>query len=130
MPRMFETILFQNRLGLTGAGTGTLTPARCSALGCPGLSSSEEAQCQSTKLMTMKKDLGKLGHFSWCGYRDSNPGPLPWQGSALTAELHPHTSEDYRLNGVFFQGDGAACCTKIHRGCLIMKRADVYRPFL
>lgn len=27
----------------------------------------------------------------WCGYRDSNPGPLPWQGSALTAELHPHT---------------------------------------
>jgi site-specific DNA recombinase len=26
----------------------------------------------------------------WCGYRDSNPGPLPWQGSALTAELHPH----------------------------------------
>jgi hypothetical protein len=27
---------------------------------------------------------------NWCGYRDSNPGPLPWQGSALTAELHPH----------------------------------------
>ena len=26
----------------------------------------------------------------WCGYRDSNPGPLPWQGSALSAELHPH----------------------------------------
>ena len=26
----------------------------------------------------------------WCGYRDSNPGPLPWQGSALTTELHPH----------------------------------------
>ena len=25
----------------------------------------------------------------WCGYRDSNPGPLPWQGSALSAELHP-----------------------------------------
>lgn len=27
----------------------------------------------------------------WCGYRDSNPGPHPWQGCALTAELHPHT---------------------------------------
>src|SRR5687768_1129411 len=25
----------------------------------------------------------------WCGYGDSNPGPLPWQGSALTTELHP-----------------------------------------
>ena len=25
----------------------------------------------------------------WCGYRDSNSGPLPWQGSALTTELHP-----------------------------------------
>ena len=27
----------------------------------------------------------------WCGYRDSNPGPHPWQGCALTAELHPLT---------------------------------------
>lgn len=26
----------------------------------------------------------------WCGYRDSNPGPRPWQGRALTTELHPH----------------------------------------
>jgi hypothetical protein len=37
----------------------------------------------------MKKADHKDRHFSWCGYRDSNSGPLPWQGSALTTELHP-----------------------------------------
>jgi hypothetical protein len=40
----------------------------------------------------------------WCGYRDSNPGPHPWQGCALTAELHPHgvvLDELYRGKAVF-----------------------------
>lgn len=31
----------------------------------------------------------------WCEYRDSNPGPLPWQGSALTTELHSHNSYNH-----------------------------------
>ena len=38
----------------------------------------------------------------WCGYRDSNPGPHPWQGCALTAELHPHTLEIIPVRGIFF----------------------------
>ena len=29
---------------------------------------------------------------SWSGRRDSNPRHLPWQGSALPTELHPHCS--------------------------------------
>ena len=36
-----------------------------------------------------KKTLAGHNSNIWCGYRDSNPGPLPWQGSALSAELHP-----------------------------------------
>ena len=40
---------------------------------------------------TKKKNLSAHNSNIWCGYRDSNPGPLPWQGSALSAELHPHT---------------------------------------
>lgn len=28
-------------------------------------------------------------YFYWCGWRDSNPRPHPWQGCALSAELHP-----------------------------------------
>ncbi len=40
-----------------------------------------------------KAPLG-LDSDLWCGYRDSNPGPLPWQGSALTAELHPLTKKN------------------------------------
>ena len=41
----------------------------------------------------------------WCGYRDSNPGPLPWQGSALSAELHPRVQ-------VYFASHSASptCC--------------------
>ncbi len=39
-----------------------------------------------------KKALSGLNQNIWCGYRDSNPGPLPWQGSALSTELHPHDS--------------------------------------
>ena len=27
--------------------------------------------------------------FIWCGLRDSNSRPLPWQGSTLTTELNP-----------------------------------------
>ncbi|MDB5179416.1 MAG: hypothetical protein JWN12_48 [Candidatus Saccharibacteria bacterium] len=38
-----------------------------------------------------KKSLTAHNSDIWCGYRDSNPGPHPWQGCALTAELHPHT---------------------------------------
>jgi hypothetical protein len=37
-----------------------------------------------------KKSLSAHNSNLWCGYRDSNPGPHPWQGCALTAELHPH----------------------------------------
>ncbi len=37
-----------------------------------------------------KKAQNEPSSANWCGYRDSNPGPLPWQGSALTTELHPH----------------------------------------
>jgi hypothetical protein len=40
---------------------------------------------------TIEKTDHKDRFFLWCGYRDSNPGPHPWQGCALTAELHPHT---------------------------------------
>ena len=42
-----------------------------------------------TIIETKKKSLTGSKSNIWCGYRDSNPGPLPWQGSALTAELHP-----------------------------------------
>ena len=38
-----------------------------------------------------KKALSGSNSNIWCGYGDSNSGPLPWQGSALTTELHPHT---------------------------------------
>ena len=41
----------------------------------------------------------------WCGYRDSNPGPHPWQGCALTAELHPHTLKSIAVSGDFFKGE-------------------------
>lgn len=38
--------------------------------------------------------------FSWCGLRDSNSRPLPWQGSALTTELNPHVLRRlYRSRG-------------------------------
>ena len=30
-----------------------------------------------------QKAQNGLNENIWCGYRDSNPGPLPWQGSAL-----------------------------------------------
>lgn len=42
-----------------------------------------------TIVETKKKALSGSNSDIWCGYRDSNPGPLPWQGSALSAELHP-----------------------------------------
>ncbi len=37
------------------------------------------------KTIVEAKKKALLGSNSnlWCGYRDSNPGPLPWQGSAL-----------------------------------------------
>lgn len=38
----------------------------------------------------LKTPVRRLRYLNWCGYRDSNPGPRPWQGRALTAELHPH----------------------------------------
>jgi hypothetical protein len=43
---------------------------------------------------TPKIECLLIWNNSWCGYRDSNPGPLPWQGSALTTELHPRNSPD------------------------------------
>ena len=46
-----------------------------------------------TVVETKKKSLSAHNSNIWCGYRDSNPGPLPWQGSALTTELHPHGGE-------------------------------------
>jgi hypothetical protein len=42
-----------------------------------------------TIVETKKKSLTAQDSNFWCGYRDSNSGPLPWQGSALTTELHP-----------------------------------------
>ena len=48
-----------------------------------------------TIIETKKKSLSGSESNIWCGYRDSNPGPRPWQGRALTAELHPHTFEYY-----------------------------------
>lgn len=41
------------------------------------------------KLLEANENPPEGGESSiWCEYRDSNPGPLPWQGSALTTELH------------------------------------------
>ena len=44
---------------------------------------------------TNKKDAEASQKSLWCGYGDSNSGPLPWQGSALTTELHPHNIHNY-----------------------------------
>ena len=37
-----------------------------------------------------KKSLSAHNSNVWCGLRDSNSRPLPWQGSALSTELNPH----------------------------------------
>lgn len=52
---------------------------------------------------TKEKSQNESDSSLWCEYRDSNPGPSPWQGDALTAELHSHTRYDYRKNRCFFQ---------------------------
>lgn len=36
-----------------------------------------------TIVETKKKSLHGSNSNVWCGYRDSNPGPRPWQGRAL-----------------------------------------------
>ena len=43
----------------------------------------------------IKKPQHSLRYFYWCGLGDSNSWPLPWQGSALTTELNPHTMLNY-----------------------------------
>lgn len=43
-------------------------------------------------LETKEKSQNDSNSSLWCGYRDSNPGPRPWQGRALTAELHPRNN--------------------------------------
>lgn len=48
-----------------------------------------------TIVETKKKSLSAHNSNIWCEYRDSNPGPLPWQGSALTTELHSHNSYNH-----------------------------------
>ncbi len=39
----------------------------------------------------------------WCGLRDSNSRPLPWQGSALTTELNP------QVVCLYYSTDASAC---------------------
>ena len=54
-----------------------------------------------TVVETKKKSLAAHNSNIWCGYRDSNSGPLPWQGSALTTELHPRATgiiEEMKVN--------------------------------
>lgn len=57
-----------------------------------------------TIVETKKKSLSAHNSNIWCGYRDSNPGPRPWQGRALTAELHPHTRGYYSCSRSLIQG--------------------------
>ena len=35
--------------------------------------------------------------LSWCEYGDSNSGPLAWEASALTTELHSHVGLLYYI---------------------------------
>ena len=43
----------------------------------------EVAKNRKEERKATKKDEPRLIFFSWWRYRDSNPGPLPCQGSAL-----------------------------------------------
>ena len=47
-----------------------------------------------------KKSLSAHNSNIWCGLRDSNSRPLPWQGSALTTELNPRIYVNCNVSAV------------------------------
>ena len=74
----------------------------------------------------------RLRRFIWCGYRDSNPGPHPWQGCALTAELHPHgvwSLYDYTGVRVFYQASVVIKLKFVYVVFAVFQAADTYVAF-
>ena len=55
------------------------------------------------RLREIKNRPKTINWTLWCGLRDSNSRPLPWQGSALTTELNP------QVVYLYYSTDATAC---------------------